>query len=140
MTPTKTSSHPVDRHVGTKLKARRNLLGLSQDDLAKEVDLTYQQIQKYESGANRIGASRLFEFSKILSVAVDYFFEGLDTGINVGAPGFGEKKQAPFQALEDDVMNKKETFELVRAYYQIRDPKLRHQILEMAKTMGRSGA
>ena len=133
----KTSSHPVDIHVGTQLKARRNLLGLSQDDLAKEVDLTYQQIQKYESGANRIGASRLFEFSKILSVAVSYFFEGLDFNKR---RGFADRKQAAFTVNGDDLLNKKETYELVRAYYQIKDPKLRSQILEMAKTMNRAGA
>ena len=133
----KTESHPVDKYVGAKLKARRNLLGLSQDDLAQEVDLTYQQIQKYENGSNRIGASRLFEFSKILSVAVSYFFDGLDS---TRKRGFAESKQAQFSVEDDNLMGKKETFELVRAYYQIRDPKLRQQILEMAKTMSRSGA
>ena len=133
----KTSSHPVDVHVGSQLKARRNLLGLSQDDLAQEVELTYQQIQKYESGSNRIGASRLFEFSKILSVAVSYFFDGLDMKKR---PGFAENKQAAFSVIDDNLMNKKETFELVRSYYQIKDPKLRSQLLEMAKTMSKSGA
>ncbi len=133
----KRSSHPIDKHVGTKLKARRNLIGMSQDELAQEVDLTYQQIQKYESGTNRIGASRLFEFSKILQVAVGYFFEGLE---NASKKGFADTKQAEFEGPEQDVMNKRETYNLVRAYYNIQDPKLRQQILEMAKAMAKSGS
>lgn len=133
----KRSSHPVDKHVGSRLKARRNLIGMSQDDLAKEVDLTYQQIQKYERGTNRIGASRLFEFSKILNVAVSYFFDGLET---TRAKGFAESGQAEFTGPEDDIMNKRETYNLVRAYYNISDPKLRQQILEMAKAMAKSGS
>lgn len=131
----KRSSHPVDKHVGAKLKARRNLIGMSQDELAKEVDLTYQQIQKYESGTNRIGASRLFEFSKILKVAVNYFFEGIE---NKFQKGFAENKQADFEGPEDDIMNKRETYNLVRAYYNIQDPNLRQQIMEMAKAMAKS--
>ena len=131
----KRSSHPVDKHVGAKLKARRNLIGMSQDELAKEVDLTYQQIQKYESGTNRIGASRLFEFSKILKVAVDYFFEGIE---GKRAKGFAETGQAEFEGPDQDIMNKRETYNLVRAYYNIQDPNLRQQILEMAKAMAKS--
>ena len=140
-------THPVDKHVGMQLKARRNLIGMSQDDLAQEVDLTYQQIQKYERGANRIGASRLFELSKILNVAISYFFEGIEGRASRAQPGFSDNPQAAFagpgQAMdsandEEDVMQKRETYDLIRAYYNINDPKLRQQILSMAKAMAKS--
>ncbi|MGM0422370.1 MAG: helix-turn-helix domain-containing protein [Pseudomonadota bacterium] len=130
------SSSPVDAHVGAKLRTRRNLMGMSQDDLASQIDVTYQQVQKYENGMNRIGASRLYEISRVLKVAVGYFFEGL--GSAEKSQGFAENGQAAFEAENDDILNRKETYELIRSYYQIKDVKLRQQILEMAKAMARS--
>lgn len=130
------SSSPVDAHVGAKLKTRRNLMGLSQDELASQVDVTYQQVQKYENGMNRIGASRLYEISKVLKVTVGYFFEGLAN--EEKRQGFAENEQAAFEAGNDDILNRKETYDLIRSYYQIKDVKLRQQILEMAKAMARA--
>ena len=136
MTKNKRASSPVDAHVGSKLRNRRNLLGMSQEDLASKVDLTYQQIQKYENGMNRIGASRLYELSTILKTSVSYFFEGL--GKTGKSTGFGEKDQTAFESNDDDFLNRKETDDLIRAYSQIEDPKLRRQIREMAKAMAQS--
>ena len=129
------NANPIDVHVGQKLRARRILLGMSQDELAKNIGITFQQIQKYERGANRMGASRLYEIAKTLNSTVSYFFEGVEP--TKRAPiGFSEKDQALFEA--DDVMTRRETLDLVRAYYKIQDPKLRHQIMEMAKAMAKS--
>jgi transcriptional regulator with XRE-family HTH domain len=111
-------------------------MGMSQDDLASQVDVTYQQVQKYENGMNRIGASRLYEISRVLKVNVGYFFEGL--GANGKKQGFAESGQTSFEAENQDILNRKETYELIRSYYQIKDVKLRQQILEMAKAMARS--
>ena len=70
--------HPIDVHVGNRIKARRNVMGLSQQDLGEALELTYQQVQKYENGMNRVVSSRLYMLSKILKVTISYFFEGLN--------------------------------------------------------------
>jgi|TARA_B100001971_G_scaffold209369_2_gene232829 transcriptional regulator with XRE-family HTH domain len=127
--------HPIDVHVGNRIKARRNVMGLSQQDLGEALELTYQQVQKYENGMNRVVSSRLYMLSKILKVTISYFFEGFE---GAKQPGFSDGGQAKFEGPDEDVMNKKETFDLVRAYYQIKDKNLRHQILEMAKAMSKS--
>ncbi len=122
-------AHPVDIHVGDRLRARRTLLGLTQEALADAVDLTFQQIQKYERGANRIGASKLFQFSKMLGVPVGYFFERLDD--KLGDPASGYAVGMDYQRTSPparDVMNRRETLELVRAYYQISNTETRNAI------------
>jgi len=137
MAKKKLGIHPVDHHVGERIKARRNIMGLSQQDLGEALDLTYQQVQKYENGMNRVVASRLFELGRILKVGIPYFFEGLNPNTQ---KGFAEAGQTSFEGPEENVMSKRETFDLVRAYYQIEDPALRKQIIEMAKAMGKSQA
>ena len=127
--------HPVDLYVGKKLKERRSLVGLSQTKLGEAVDLTFQQIQKYERAANRIGAGRLHDFARILNVPITFFFDGMNAKKSPVA-GFSDNGQSPFGG--EDLMSKKETLNLVRAYYNIRDPKLRTQMLEMIKTMAKS--
>ena len=116
-------SHPVDRYVGARTRQRRTLLGMSQGTLGTAVGLTFQQIQKYETGANRIGSSRLYEFAKVLDVPVSYFFDEMPSNALSGRPmsgrgrkGFGEAG-TPF-AQERDTLIKRETLELVRAYYR----------------------
>lgn len=79
-------SHPVDVHVGTRLRQRRSLLGISQTKLGESVGLTFQQVQKYERGSNRVSSSRLFEFAQILDVPVSYFFDELPHNVLVGRP------------------------------------------------------
>lgn len=129
-------SHPVDIHVGDRLRARRTLLGLTQEMLADAVDLTFQQIQKYERGANRIGASKLFQFAQILGISVAYFFDDLDDQLGDPAAGYrvgmGYKDNSP---PERDEMNRRETLELVRAYYQIKDVEKRKALRMMFESL-----
>jgi transcriptional regulator with XRE-family HTH domain len=122
------SPDPVDIHVGSRVRLRRTLMGLSQVKLARMLGLTFQQVQKYEKGFNRIGSSRLYQLSRILEVPVSYFFDEM-----VGAPGLAEPAQAPYEA---DTMARRETLELVRAYYRIADPDVRRRVYELIKSMG----
>lgn len=123
----------VDGHVGARLRQLRTLLGLSQEKLATGLGLTFQQIQKYERGANRIGASRLYDLSRLMDVPVSYFFEGLDVPEDsVANYGLAEEKVPD---LEGDPLQKRETLELVRAYYRISDPSVRKKLLDLAKSM-----
>ena len=128
---------PVDIHVGSRLRLRRTLLGLSQGKLGEAVGLTFQQIQKYELGANRVGASRLFEFSRILDVTVSYFFEemGKDDESRP-APGLSDQPQSP---LDPGSMARRETLELVRAYYRIDDPSVRKRVYDLIKSIAKTG-
>ena len=136
-------SHPVDAHVGVRMRQRRTLLGMSQTKLGDAVGLTFQQIQKYERGSNRVGSSRLYEFAKALDVTVSYFFDEMPGNVLSGRPmaakvkkgtGFGETG-TPF-AVEKDPLIKRETLQLVRAYYKIREGTVRKRIYELVKTMG----
>jgi transcriptional regulator with XRE-family HTH domain len=119
----------VDIYVGKRLRRRRRLLGLTQQDLASQVGVRFQQIQKYECGANRITASRLFALGTALNVNINYFFEGL-------AP---DGKQAPANdqagdRLSGDILSQKETLELVRAYYRLGE-RPRRRLLDLAKSL-----
>ncbi|MAL79080.1 MAG: transcriptional regulator [Sneathiella sp.] len=125
------ANHPVDVHVGSRLRMRRTLLGLSQQKLGERLSLTFQQIQKYERGANRIGASRLFELSRILDVKPAYFFEEMpEAGTNAVA-GLGE----PPDEFEHDFLGKRETLELVRAYYKIDNLEIRKRLFDVIKAL-----
>lgn len=125
---------PVDIHVGSRVRLRRTLLGLSQEKLGEAVGLTFQQIQKYERGANRIGASRLFELSKILDVPISFFFDDMPEIARTysGGTGLQDLGQETFEA---DSLTRRETLELVRAYYRITDPKVRKRLFELAKSL-----
>lgn len=125
----------IDEHVGTQLRQRRALLGLSQERLAEQVGITFQQIQKYENGANRVSASRLYEFSKVLEIPVNFFFENLGSNENQQAlAGFSDNDQAAFEG-PDDILKRKETLELIRVYYSIENPKLRKDLFKLVKSM-----
>ncbi len=115
--------HPVDVHVGSRVRLQRKLLGMSQTDLGNALGLTYQQIQKNERGFNRFSAGRLYRLCHILDVPIEYFFEGLEDNTSRRSP--------------DDVMLRPETLELVRAYYRISDPKMRDALRYMAKAMAK---
>lgn len=130
-------AHPIDHHVGQRLRQRRRLLGLTQQKLAEAVNIRFQQIQKYESGANRISASRLWSLSRALGIPVAYFFDGLN-GRDPAAPE-QLNGHANHGAHENgkDVFNQKETIDLVRAYYNMKDEP-RRKLLDLAKAM--SGA
>ncbi len=128
-------ANSIDRHVGTQLRQRRALMGLSQERLAEQVGITFQQIQKYENGANRVSASRLYEFSKVLEIPVSFFFDNYGLSDNPPhAYGLSENEQAAFEG-QDDVMKRKETLELIRVYYSIENPKLRKDLFKLVKSM-----
>ena len=130
--------NPIDIHVGARVRLRRNLFGLSQTDLGKMLGITFQQIQKYERGTNRISASRLFNLSHVLDVPISFFFEDLSPVVaGAGkrrARGFSE---APATALDFDVLSKPETIKLIRAYYRVTDPRLRKRVLDLLEAVGK---
>ena len=130
----RTSEHPdpVDVHVGGRVRLRRTLLGMSQEKLGAALSLTFQQIQKYERGSNRIGSSRLYQLSRILDVPVSFFFDDMPSEIGARSSGVAEGEQA---AYEKDRFTKRETLELVRAYYRIEDPAVRKRIFELVKSI-----
>jgi transcriptional regulator with XRE-family HTH domain len=133
---TKGTPNPVDVYVGQRLRVRRSLLGLSQEKLAEAIGLTFQQVQKYERGMNRISAGRLFQFSKILDVPVAYFFEQFG-GLEKQTKAYGFSDNAQEEFLPADLMQSKETLELVRSYYTLEDPEMRKNILKFIKSMAR---
>lgn len=121
-------TNDIDLHVGKRLRRRRRLLGLTQQSLAEEVGIRFQQIQKYECGANRVSAARLFELSEALSVPIQYFYEGLSENdpLMRGTPD-------P-EIIAPDVLSKKETMDLVRAYYSMGEGPRKH-LLDLAKSL-----
>ncbi len=132
-------ANSIDEHVGQRLRQRRSILGISQEKLAELVGITFQQIQKYENGANRISASRLFQFSNLLDVPVDFFFG--DTAKLSVVSGMSDNEQEAFEgSVSGDVMQEKETLELIRVYYSIKNPKVRKDFLKLLKTMSENAS
>lgn len=128
--------NPVDMHVGTRIRLRRTLMGLSQEKLGELVGLTFQQIQKYEKGANRVGASRLYQFAKVLDVPPSFFFDDMPDEVSGGPiSALSEPEAEPYDA-DPDPMMKRETLELVRAYYKIDDALVRRRVFELVKATG----
>ena len=127
----------IDVHVGQRVRQRRTLLGHSQERLAVALNLTFQQVQKYERGANRVGAGRLYELSLALDVPVNYFFEELPDAPEGAASGPAMQEAAQRQ-YDADPMAQRETLLLVRAYYDINDPAVRRRVLDLIRAMGRS--
>jgi len=125
--------NPVDAHVGSRVRLRRMLLGMSQERLGECMGLTFQQVQKYEKGVNRIGASRLFQISKILDVPVQFFFEEApDVGDRHHARGMAEPESEAF-ILE--FLNSREGLELNRAFVKIGDAKVRKTIVDLVRAL-----
>lgn len=131
--------NPVDMHVGARVRLRRTLLGLSQEKLGEAIGLTFQQVQKYERGANRIGASRLYDLSKVLDVKVSYFFEDMSDQIAARSPRQIRGTVQEEDSYEPDPMAKRETLELVRAYYKINDPRVRKRLFDMTRALSVNG-
>jgi transcriptional regulator with XRE-family HTH domain len=131
--------NPIDVHVGRRLRLRRTLLGMSQERLGQLLGLTFQQIQKYERGVNRIGSSRLYELGQILDVPVSFFFDDMPDGEEAGellAPGLAEEPAAfAFDEAQEPRFDKRETLELVRAYNRIADPGVRKRLFELTKAL-----
>ena len=126
MRGTKRRPNPVDVHVGSRLRLRRKMLGLSQTKLGELLGLTFQQVQKYERGTNRVGASRLYELGSLLDVPVSFFFEDVDP---VRAPAVASSAEA------DPSLSSAETRELVEIFYSLDDLKLRKRLIELAKQL-----
>lgn len=131
---------PIDVHVGTRIRLRRTLLGMSQERLGEALGLTFQQVQKYERGVNRVGASRLFDLSRVLDVPISFFFDDMPDNIASSFGGNLPRRTAGIQeipeASSDDSLNRRETLELVRAYYRITDPSIRKKVFDLIKSMG----
>jgi transcriptional regulator with XRE-family HTH domain len=128
---------PIDVHVGSRVRLRRTLLGMSQEKLGDALGLTFQQVQKYERGVNRIGASRLFDLSRVLDVPISFFFDDMPDALGGGlglmrrSLATGDGGESP----EDDTLHRRETLELVRAYYRITDPAVRRRVFDLIKSL-----
>lgn len=118
---------PIDVHVGHRVRARRKMLGLSQTQLGKELGVTFQQVQKYERGMNRIGSSRLFRIAGALDVPVSYFFEGAEMHVDGDAP--------TVEMVDNEAFMREETQDLVKAYYKIDDSRVRKKVLGLARLL-----
>lgn len=128
--------NPVDIHVGARVRLRRTLLGMSQEKLGEAIGLTFQQVQKYERGANRVGASRLYDLSRVLEVPVSFFFDDMPDEISTKSVHERREMSESPDPFDNDPMNRRETLELVRAYYRITDPTQRKRVFELVKSMG----
>ncbi len=119
----------------SRLRLRRTLLGMSQEKLGEAIGLTFQQVQKYERGANRVGASRLYDLSRVLDVPVGFFFDEMTEEVAARSPSRLRGLSEEIEEFGPDPMIKRETLELVRAYYKIRDPLVRKRLFEMTKSL-----
>ena len=127
---TKKSPNPIDKHVGSRVRMRRMMVGMSQEKLGERLGITFQQVQKYEKGTNRIGASRLQQISTILGVQVSFLFEGAPTGDNAG--GLSDEG-AP--AYVSDFLATPDGLALSRAFMKVADPKVRRRIVDLVEAM-----
>jgi transcriptional regulator with XRE-family HTH domain len=130
--------NPIDVHVGSRIRFRRTLLGISQTILAEAIGLTFQQVQKYEKGNNRVSSSRLVDLASALDVSVSYFFEEMSATVQGQTPAM--LMDAKKLKIEDerDIMMRRETLELMRAYYRIPDPAVRKRLADMVKAVAKS--
>jgi transcriptional regulator with XRE-family HTH domain len=127
---------PIDVHVGSRVRLRRTLLGISQVTLAEALGLTFQQVQKYETGANRVSSSRLFDLARKLDVPLLYFFDEMAAGVREQTPSMlMEMKRLPEFRHQTSLMERRETMELVSAYYRIRDSAVRKRVLDLTRTV-----
>ncbi len=135
---TKGSADPLDKYVGTRIRARRLGVGWSQTKLGEAVGVTFQQVQKYENGTNRVGASNLFKASKALGVEVAYFYEGMPEGL--WKPGARRSKGLADQlvSFSHDPLNSREGIELAHNYFRIADVKVRRRLFQFIKSLAAS--
>ncbi len=129
----KKKPNPIDIHVGSRVRLRRTMLGMSQEKLGESLGITFQQIQKYEKGTNRVGASRLQQIARVLNTPVSFFFEDAPGGNGAPAGGFAEDDSANYVV---DFLSSNEGLQLNRAFIRIKDPKVRRRIVDMVKTLG----
>lgn len=127
----KKQANPIDVQVGNRVRIRRMLIGMSQERLGDLLDLTFQQVQKYEKGVNRIGAGRLYEVSRILGVPIDFFYEGINEQL-AGSRGFAENETSP-PVME--FVSSGEGLQLSLAFMKIKDAKVRKRVLDLVKSL-----
>jgi transcriptional regulator with XRE-family HTH domain len=129
----KRAPNPIDKHVGSRVRMRRMMLGMSQEKLGNALGLTFQQVQKYEKGTNRIGASRLQQISLILQVPVSFFFEGAPSVPNSGPGRQDGMSEAPSPAYVSDFLATSDGLALTKAFTRISDSKLRRRIVDLVE-------
>ncbi|MBX3512333.1 MAG: helix-turn-helix transcriptional regulator [Xanthobacteraceae bacterium] len=127
---TKKEPNPIDRHVGSRVRMRRMMISMSQEKLGERLGITFQQVQKYEKGTNRIGASRLHQIANILSVPVAFFYDDMPGG--EAAAGFGESGNPVYVS---EFMSSPEGLALAKAFMKVADPKLRRRIVDLVEAM-----
>ena len=140
--------NPVDVHVGNRIRLRRTILHITQQQMAEMLGLTFQQIQKYEKGMNRVGASRLWDISRVLEVPMGFFFEDMDEDVVKNSPRMLNKNQSEKnyffeddrRAFDDDPMKRKETLELVRAYYKIPNRSIARNLFNLMVALSKSNS
>jgi len=133
--------NPIDVHVGARIRLRRTLLGISQVTLAEAIGLTFQQVQKYEKGVNRVSSSRLVDLANALEVSIPYFFNEMSAAVQGQTPSeLMRTKTRPENDQVQDPLARRETLELVRAYYRIEDPAVRKRVFELTKAVAKAGA
>lgn len=137
--------NPIDVHVGNRIRLRRTLLGMSQEKLANLLGLTFQQVQKYEKGMNRVGASRLWDISKVLETPIGFFYEDMDKDVANQSPrtfSSNNEQQLFFEEEETDFssdpMNRQETIELVKAYYKIQNRKAARHLFDLIVALSKT--
>jgi transcriptional regulator with XRE-family HTH domain len=130
----KKAPNPIDKHVGSRVRMRRVLIGMSQEKLGEALGLTFQQVQKYEKGTNRIGASRLQQISTILGVSVSFFFEGAP-GEESGKSGLSDSGSSAYVV---DFLSTTEGLQLNKAFVRIKDPKVRRRVVDLVATLSGS--
>ena len=134
---------PIDVHVGSRIRLRRTLMGMSQERLGEALGLTFQQVQKYERGVNRVGASRLFDLSRVLDVPISFFFDDMPEPLahshGTQSASLAGRRSMGFadaqEAFADDAFSRRETLELVRAYYRITDAAVRKRVFDLIKSL-----
>jgi transcriptional regulator with XRE-family HTH domain len=130
--------NPVDVHVGARMRLRRTLLGLTQEGVADRLGLTFQQVQKYERGTNRISSSRLFDLCRIFDVPIAYFFDEMGNDVAKQSPATLQGKAPSKVEMDVDPAARRETLELVRAYYGIPDQQIRQRLTNMIRSIAAS--
>ena len=130
----KKAPNPVDRHVGSRVRMRRMLVGMSQEKLGEALGITFQQIQKYEKGTNRIGASRLHQIGRVLGVPIEFFYEGAP---QIGGPGGMAESPAP--AYMADFLSTAEGLDLMKGFVGIKDVRIRRRIVDLVRALASSG-
>lgn len=125
----------MDVHVGSRVRLRRMLLGMSQEKLGEHLGLTFQQVQKYEKGVNRIGASRLFDLAKVLGVPVQFFYDEAPSGMITGSDSIRGFSEQPDESYVVEFLGTREGLELNKAFARISDAKVRRSIVELVRSL-----